>query len=83
MGWLKFNINGTILPGLRSLENLGNHDVVAHPSKTRMIADAKVKTYKHDAKTLGESDRDFLMRATQGRNEVQSIIDAISPKRSP
>ena len=36
------------------LESLGHHVVVAHPLKTRMIADAKIKTDKLDARILAE-----------------------------
>ena len=36
------------------LESLGHKVVLAHPLKTRMIAEARVKTDKVDAKTLAE-----------------------------
>lgn len=43
------------------LESLGHHVVVAHPLKTRMIADAKVKTDKRDARILAELLRGDLL----------------------
>jgi transposase len=43
------------------LESLGHHVVVAHPLKTRMIADAKVKTDKLDARILAELLRGDLL----------------------
>jgi len=36
------------------LEGLGHKVVLAHPLKTKMIAEAKIKTDKIDAKTLAE-----------------------------
>ncbi len=43
------------------LEGLGHKVVLAHPLKTRMIADAKIKTDKIDAKTLAELLRGDLL----------------------
>ncbi|HDS44513.1 MAG TPA: IS110 family transposase [Methanomicrobia archaeon] len=43
------------------LESLGHHVVVAHPLKTRMIADAKVKTDKLDARILADLLRGDLL----------------------
>jgi transposase len=43
------------------LESLGHHVVVAHPLKTRMIADAKIKTDKLDARILAELLRGDLL----------------------
>lgn len=43
------------------LESLGHHVVVAHPLKTRMIADAKIKTDELDAKILAELLRGDLL----------------------
>ncbi len=43
------------------LESLGHKVVLAHPLKTRMIADAKIKTDKIDAKTLAELLRGDLL----------------------
>jgi transposase len=40
---------------------MGHRVVVAHPLKTRMIADAKIKTDKLDAKTLAELLRGDLL----------------------
>jgi transposase len=42
-------------------ESLGHRVVVAHPLKTRMIADAKIKTDKLDAKILAELLRGGLL----------------------
>ena len=46
------------------LESLGHRVVVAHPLKTRMIADAKIKTDKLDAKILAELLRGGLLPAS-------------------
>jgi transposase len=43
------------------MEGLGHKVVLAHPLKTRMIADAKIKTDKIDAKTLAELLRGNLL----------------------
>ncbi|RZN44272.1 MAG: hypothetical protein EFT35_00140 [Methanophagales archaeon ANME-1-THS] len=43
------------------LESLGHRVVAAHPLKTRMIADAKIKTDKLDAKILAELLRGGLL----------------------
>ena len=43
------------------LESLGHRVVVSHPRKTRMIADAKIKTDKLDAKILVELLRGGLL----------------------
>jgi transposase len=43
------------------LESMGHRVVVAHPLKTRMIADAEIKTDKLDAKTLAELLRGGLL----------------------
>jgi transposase len=43
------------------LEGLGHHVVVAHPLKTRMIAEAKITTDKISAKTLAELLRGDLL----------------------
>lgn len=39
------------------MESVGYHVVGAHPLKTRMVADANVKTDKHNAKTLGRGSQ--------------------------
>jgi transposase len=44
-----------------ALKSLGHHVVVAHPLKTRMIADAKIKTDKRDARILAELLRSDLL----------------------
>jgi transposase len=43
------------------LESLGHQVVVAHPLKTRMIADAKIKAEKLDAKLMAELLRGGLL----------------------
>jgi transposase len=43
------------------LESLGHKVVLAHPLKTRMIAEARIKTDKIDAKTLAELLRGNLL----------------------
>jgi transposase len=43
------------------LESFGHRVVVSHPLKTRMIAGAKIKTDKLDAKTLAELLRRGLL----------------------
>ena len=56
------------------LESLGHKVVLAHPLKTRMIAEARVKTDKVDAKTLAELLRGgFLPTSYVPTKEIRAL----------
>ena len=56
------------------LEGLGHKVVLAHPLKTKMIAEAKIKTDKIDAKTLAELLRgDFLPTSYVPPKEIREL----------
>jgi transposase len=56
------------------LEGLGHNVVLAHPLKTKMIAEAKIKTDKIDAKTLAELLRGgFLPTSYVPPKEVRAL----------
>lgn len=48
---------GVVMPIVRELEKYGIQVNVAHPAKTKLIAEAKIKTDKVDAKTLANLRR--------------------------
>lgn len=63
------------------LEGLGHKVVLAHPLKTKMIAEAKIKTDKIDAKTLEELLRGgfffaYLLCSTEGDKGVKAFSEA-------
>lgn len=56
------------------LEGLGHKVILAHPLKTKMIAEAKIKTDKIDAKTLAELLRgDFLPTSYVPPKEIREL----------
>jgi transposase len=56
------------------LEGLGHKVILAHPLKTKMIADAKIKTDKIDAKTLAELLRGgFLPTSYVPPKEIRAL----------
>ena len=56
------------------LESFGHKVVLAHPLKTKMIAEAKIKTDKIDAKTLAELLRgDFLPTSYVPPKEIRAL----------
>lgn len=56
------------------LEGLGHKVVLAHPLKTKMIAETKIKTDKIDAKTLAELLRgDFLPTSYVPPKEIRAL----------